>query len=138
MRGGFECVVACPPEAVFDFLADLRNETRWNPGAVRIERLAAATIGRGNRFRGLYKYVGWVETELVEFDRPRRLSLRGDGRWFHLEASFVLQADGAATAVAHTRVLTPHGRARLVTPLLASQYRAADRRLPAALARLRG
>lgn len=128
--------MTCPPEAVFDFVAEVRNETQWNPGAVRIERLAAASIGLGNRFRGLYRDVGWVETELVEFERPRRLSLRGTGPRLHVEATLVLGADGPGTSVAYTRVVTPRGHARLLGPLLVARYRAADRRLQAALALL--
>ena len=40
-----------PPEAVFDFVADERNEPRFNPQMLRAEQLSPGPIGLGTRFR---------------------------------------------------------------------------------------
>lgn len=133
MHGGFECVVVCRPEVAFDFLADLRNEVQWNPRAVRVEKLADAGIGLGNRFRGIYQAVGWVDTELVEYDRPHRLSFRREGRRLVAEGTFVLRAGTPGTTITLTEVVHPRGRARLMG---AGHGPGAGRRLKAALDRL--
>lgn len=130
MKGGFECVVACPADIAFDFLADLRNETQWNPSAIRVEKMADAGIGLGNRFRGLYKAVGWVETQIVEYERPYRLSYRSEGRRLQAEGTFVLRSNGNGTVITLTEVVRPRGGAWLT----AGHGRGAGRRLKAALA----
>ena len=45
-------VIGRPPEEVFDFLADARNEVHWNAWARRIEKLSDGPVGRGTRFHG--------------------------------------------------------------------------------------
>ena len=42
--------IACPPENVFDTLADLRNDTRWNSRVSRAELRSPEPIGLGLRF----------------------------------------------------------------------------------------
>ena len=44
--------VARPPEAVFAFLADARNEPTWLPGAADVEKTTAGDVGLGTRFAG--------------------------------------------------------------------------------------
>ena len=46
-----EIVIERPPEAVFDFVADERNEPRYNPRMLRVEQISAGPIGLGTRFR---------------------------------------------------------------------------------------
>ena len=42
--------IACPPEEVFDMLADLRNDTQWNSRVSRAELRSPEPIGLGSRF----------------------------------------------------------------------------------------
>ena len=42
--------IACPPEKVFDMLADLRKDTQWNSRVSRAELQSAESIGEGSRF----------------------------------------------------------------------------------------
>jgi hypothetical protein len=58
MKGKLACSVGRPIEEVFDFLADLRNETAWNPRVVRIDTTSAGPMGAGTSFRGLYQGLG--------------------------------------------------------------------------------
>ena len=41
-----EISIARPPEVVFDFVADERNEPRVNPQMLRAEKLSPGLIGR--------------------------------------------------------------------------------------------
>jgi hypothetical protein len=46
-----ELVINRPVDEVFDFVADERNEPRYNPRIRRAEKLSPGPIGGGTRFR---------------------------------------------------------------------------------------
>ena len=73
-----EIVIHRPVEEVFDFVADERNEPRYNPRMRRAEQTSSGPIGRGTRFRcemGRNVEMAW---EITAYERPRRLG--GAGR----------------------------------------------------------
>jgi polyketide cyclase/dehydrase/lipid transport protein len=110
-------------EDIFDFLADIRNETAWNPRAVRIEKTSAGPIGAGATFRGLYQGLGVLETQLVEFERPTRISFRGKGSRMSVAGTFVLTPIAGGTMVTLTADLEPRGPFRIAAPLMAQLIR---------------
>jgi carbon monoxide dehydrogenase subunit G len=63
---------------VFDYLADPRNEPGWLPGAKSVTMTGEGEPGLGSTFVGEYAGVGRVELELVEFERPSRVTFQGD------------------------------------------------------------
>jgi hypothetical protein len=73
------CNVTRSREEVFDFLADIRNEKLWNRRLIDIEKISIGPIGPGVTFRGRYRGLGRLDTELVEYQRPQRLSFRNHG-----------------------------------------------------------
>lgn len=76
-RIGGELVINRPVEEVFDFVADERNEPRYNPRIRRAEKLSPGPIGRGTRFRAeagtLRRTVG-IAMEYTAYEPPRRLA----------------------------------------------------------------
>jgi hypothetical protein len=46
-----DVVINRPVEEVFDFVADQRNEPRYNPRMLRAEKISPGPIGLGTRFR---------------------------------------------------------------------------------------
>jgi carbon monoxide dehydrogenase subunit G len=92
--------VPYPPEEVFDFLADLRNEKLWHPDVESVELETDGPIGTGTKFSSRYRRLGTIEFELMEVLRPRRL---------------VVRATGATKAVYETRLEERNGGTRLVT-----------------------
>jgi uncharacterized membrane protein len=72
-----EIVIDRPVEEVFDFVADARNEPRYNPRMLRAEKLSPGPVGLGTRFRDEVKSMGRpaeVTIEVVGYERPRRLT----------------------------------------------------------------
>ena len=53
-----EIVIDRRPEDVFDFVADERNEPRYNPHMRRAELISTGPIGLGTRFRARCR--GWA------------------------------------------------------------------------------
>ena len=51
-------VIHRPVHEVFDFVADERNEPRYNPRICRAEKLLPGSIGCGTRFRGRGGHAG--------------------------------------------------------------------------------
>jgi uncharacterized protein YndB with AHSA1/START domain len=113
-----EVLVDRPSEEVFDFLADVRNEERWNPNVVRIEGESAGPLSVGGRFEGVYRRGGRMRFELVEAVRPSRLVFRGGGRQMTLAATLELEAVGSATCVRMKGEMEPRGAAKLFAPLM--------------------
>ena len=59
-----EIVIDRAPDEVFDFVADERNEPRFNPRMLRAEQVSEGPIGLGTRFRAEAAYAA------VRFRRP--------------------------------------------------------------------
>ena len=54
-----EIVINRPVQEVFDYVADGRNEPCYNPHMPRVEQTSVGLIGRGTRFRGVSRLLGW-------------------------------------------------------------------------------
>ena len=70
--------IACPPEQVFDMVADLRNETRWNRRVSSAELRSAEPIELGSRFAIVNGGTAYDVT-ITTYDRPSRLVLEASG-----------------------------------------------------------
>jgi uncharacterized protein YndB with AHSA1/START domain len=94
--------ISAPREQVFDLLADMAGRPSWTDHYMRdfrLENPRSSGVGAAARFRldaPLNRH--WVETEIVEADRPRRVveATRG-GRLGHSQGEIVFE-------------LTPQGR----------------------------
>jgi hypothetical protein len=72
-------VVERPPDVVFAFLSDSRNELRYQPDLESIEMVTAGPIGPGTQFRyrvHLKHSVAEGVEEIVDFELNRRLTSR--------------------------------------------------------------
>jgi uncharacterized membrane protein len=69
--------IAAPREEIFDFVADLANRTAWMDHCMTDLRLAhpkSDGVGAAIRYRlHLPRNRQWVQSQIVESDRPRRL-----------------------------------------------------------------
>ena len=64
--------IACPPENVFDMLADLRNDRQWNSRVSRAELRSPEPIEVGSRFAIVNGGTAYDVT-ITTYDRPSRL-----------------------------------------------------------------
>ena len=113
-----ECEVRGQVEAVFDYVADMRNEREWNPGAVRIDRLDEGEIRAGSTFDADYKGAGKLEIEVLEYQRPHRLRYLSTGRMMRLTSTIECAAASAGTRVRMQMEVEPRGPLRLAAPLM--------------------
>ena len=78
-----ELVIKRPVDEVFDFVADERNEPRYNPRMASVELVSTGPIGVGSRFRATNRSIGRTVEIVIEFtayERPRRLTVSCDLR----------------------------------------------------------
>jgi hypothetical protein len=116
-----ELVIHRPVHEVFDFVADERNEPRYNPRICRAEKLSPGPIGPGTRFRAKAVTLGrttGMTIEYTTYERPRRLASS-----IHMLAADIagtLRFDPVpnGTRMSWSWAVTPHGLYRLLTPII--------------------
>ena len=69
-------VIARPVEDVFDFVADERNEPKYNPRMVRAEKTTPGPVAKGTRWSATIESRGRpldMTMEVTDYARPDRL-----------------------------------------------------------------
>ncbi|MER6672669.1 SRPBCC family protein [Streptomyces sp. NPDC000983] len=125
MSGQFEATVEIdrPIEAVFEYLADGRNDPQFSPRVQRIDRMPDGPTAEGTVFRSTVKDAGMKtarEFRITEFEAPVRL------RWAEVSKNSVTASEGGydleRLADGRTRVrifntLEGHGLGKLLVGL---------------------
>jgi hypothetical protein len=102
-----ELAMDVPRTDAFDFLADLSNRPAFSDHFIsdfHLLRVESAGVGAGARFRFYAPPQAiWMDTTIVELERPHRISERGSGgRWNRVASATeweLLAGPGALTTV---------------------------------------
>ena len=113
--------IACPPEQVFDTLADLRNDTKWNSRVSSAELLSGEPIGPGSHFAIVNGGTPYDVT-ITTYDRPSRLSIEASGKP-DLTIAYTFTPAGEGTDLESTFDFRPSGVLKMLFPLLAPVIR---------------
>lgn len=125
-----EIVIERPIGEVFDFVADCRNEPRYNPRMTSIEQISEGDIGLGIRFRAEVVSGGRplsMVIELTTFDRPARLGSRTTMSGMVILGELTFEAVGETTRMRWAWDLKPSGALWLLTPLIVFMGRRQER-----------
>lgn len=121
MQMELEVVLDAPVERVFAFLPDPLNRPRWQSSLRGVELNTEGRPRVGTRWREQPIGLGWVELEIVRFERDRAWSERAELAFgtftfgtFTLTLRFT--PEGAATRVHVEAELVLRGAARLLGP----------------------
>ena len=107
-----------PPETVFDYIADVRNEQQWQKDMKSAEKVTVGPVGEGTVFETDYRLFGTMRLELRDVRRPEHLVFRGDGpRMWMSFCMDVAPVDGASR-VTFQLDMRPKGLLKLFAPLL--------------------
>ena len=107
-----------PPERVFDFIADVRNELEWQKDLRRAEKTSDGPVGDGTTFDTEYRGFGRMVLTLSEYRRPEHLVFLGDGPRMWMRFVMDVAARGSGSQVTFAIDMRPQGAFRLFTPLL--------------------
>jgi hypothetical protein len=134
-----EIVINRPPDVVFDYVADGRNEPRYNPSMRRVEQVSAGPIGLGTRFRAEVVSMGRaaeMTNEWTDFERPRRLGLRSRLASMDIHGHLTFDPVPGGTRMRWSWELEPRGVLKLMGPMIAFMGRRQERRIWSGLKRL--
>ncbi len=107
-----------PPERVFDFIADVRNELEWQKDMRRAEKTSDGPVGEGTTFDTEYRAFGRMSLTLSEYRRPEHLVFLGDGPRMWMRFVMDVAARGGGSQVTFAIDMRPQGAFKLFTPLL--------------------
>jgi dehydrogenase/reductase SDR family member 12 len=112
-----EIVVARPPEAVFDYLADVERFPQWQPAIERAERLTPGPLAPGSQLRLVIRAPTGptdVTGEVVALTRPSLLAVRTLTGPAAVDARCTLRPDGEGTRVGFSATVELKGMLRFV------------------------
>jgi hypothetical protein len=117
-----EVLIDRPVEEVFDFVADERNEPRFNPRMLRAEKITPGPIASGTRFRAVVRTFGRpaeMTTEFTACERPRRLALLTHLSKMDIDGALTFESVDRGTRMCWSWELMPTGPLKLASPLVA-------------------
>ena len=136
-----EIIIYRPVEEVFDFVADERNEPRYNPLMRDAEQISEGPIGVGTRFRTELETMGRTMPMIVEFtgyERPRRLASVTRSSMMETEGALTFESVPGGTRMRWSWDVRPRGVLRLMAPLVGVIGRRQEQRIWGNLKRLLG
>jgi hypothetical protein len=116
-----EILIGRPVDVVFDFVADQRNETRYNPRMVRADKITGGPVGKGTVFRSATASMGrtaGMRVELTGYDRPVRLASSTTMTQADMAGTLTFEPVPAGTRMHWTWDVRPKGAFRLLAPLI--------------------
>ena len=78
----------------------------------------------GTRFEGEYARAGTVTLELVEFERPSRVTFRATSRIVNFDDAVTLTQEGSGTRLRATMEAQPRGVMKVMGPMMGRTMRA--------------
>ncbi len=116
-----EIIIRRAVEEVFDYVADERNEPRYNPRMVRAEEISEGPTGLGTRFHTELKTTGRTMPMTVEFtgyERPRLLASTTRSSMMETEGALTFEAVAGGTCMRWSWNVRPRGALKVMTPLV--------------------
>ena len=110
-----------PVEEVFAFVADERNEPRYNPRMVSAELTSGEPIGLGSRFRSELKTGRRTMPMLIEFtgfERPRRLASATHSSMMDTVGALTFEPTSDGTRMRWSWDVQPRGMLRVVPAIV--------------------
>jgi hypothetical protein len=134
-----EIVINRLVDEVLDFVADERNEPRYNPRMRDAEQISEGPIGSGTRFRTELETMGRTVPMIVAFtgyERPRRLASVTRSSIMETEGALTCGSVPGGTRMRWSWDVRPRGALRLMAPLVGVIGRRQEQRIWGNLKRL--
>jgi uncharacterized protein YndB with AHSA1/START domain len=116
-----EITIGRPVDVVFDYVADQTNEPRYNSSMVRAEKVSAAPVGKGTKFRSAVRTAGRTAEmliELTDYDRPRLLASTTTMEQADIDYKLRFEPVAAGTRMRWSGQVRPKGAFRLLGPVI--------------------
>lgn len=113
-------------ERAFALMADFANAKHWDPATLRSRQLNDQPVGLGARFELEMKIFGRenaIEYEIVEFDAPRRVVLRGENSGSISADTITIESEGDGCAITYHAEVTMKGGFKVIGPLFGPVFK---------------
>lgn len=133
-----EILIDRPISDVFDFVADERNEPRYNQKMTRVEKLTEGPIGAGTRYLATVtsgRGATDMTIETTEYERPYVLGSVTTLDSMTIRGTLRFEDVGGATRMSWVWDLTPRGALRFLSPLVAAMGRRQEKAIWSGLKR---
>lgn len=117
-----DIVIKRPREEVFDFVADERNEPRYNPRMIRSEKVTDGPVGQGSCFRAEIMTRGGKAEMTIQntaYDRPRRLASTTYLSNMEIRGALIFDRVPDGTRLQWVWELRPRGLLKVMSPVVA-------------------
>lgn len=110
-----------PQSEVFDFIADMRNELKWNPDVQFMEKKTEGAIANGTKFKAKWHLSDTLEVTVQKFDKPHHLTFVNGGA-IEVTLNLTLNSlDASLTEMQSEFIAKPNGFTRAIFPIIKRQ-----------------
>jgi len=122
----YSITISCRAEKIFDFMADMENDLKWNRAVASSKRISE-TKEAGAEYERSYKGPFGMRVpamvRVTEYDRPRKLVFRSIVRGDEGIVTAVFEEVEGGTRIVRTEDLFHKGVFAYLSPLMASSIR---------------
>ena len=139
VKAEFVTEIARPVGEVFAYLADVENETQWQPDLVEARLTSPGPVAVGAQGRDVRKFMGRevVTTwEVTEFEPDQRMTFKVITGPMPFSGSLVFEPDGNGTRLVYLVQAETSGISKLFDPLVSRVVSGQGRKQMAALKRV--
>ncbi len=129
---------ALPAAQAFAYMADVRNFAEWDPGVLRVLRVAGDGMGLGTVYDLTVKSGGTtvMRYEVKAYESPRRILLVARTSFLTSIDEITVEPAGSGCSVTYDATLTLNGLLGVFDPLLRVAFRRIGDRAAAGLKRV--
>ncbi|MDN4645511.1 SRPBCC family protein [Arthrobacter sp. PsM3] len=116
-----EIVIGRPLSEVFDFVADERNEPRYNPRILHVEKVTGGSMRNGTQFKVTTKSRGRPLTMLLkttEYQRPTRLANTTSMSSATIRGVLTFEPAAGGTLLRWSWDIQPRGALKFLSPII--------------------
>lgn len=110
---------------VFDFISDMRNELKWNPDVLFMEKISEGAVGQGTRFRAKWDMSDTINEVITRYERPNYVTFVKGGP-LEVRLELKLTPVGSETEMESRFIATPHGFIRAISPIFKAKLKSQE------------
>ncbi len=107
-------------------MADFANAVDWDPATKEARRLDSGELGVGSKFELTMEIFGRensIEYEILEFDAPTRVVLRGENAGSVAVDEITVEPAGDGAAVTYSATVTMKGAYKAIGPIFGRVFK---------------
>lgn len=114
--------ISKPREIVFDYISDMRNELKWNPDVMFMEKVSKDSVGLGTHFRAKWHMSDTLDVVITNYQRSKSVTFQNGGQ-LEVRLELQLTSIGNETEMESRFIVTPHGILRAIFPIMKSKLK---------------